>query len=164
MPTSHLIALAVVILLLLTAMSIGESMRESQPDYGRYFLSVMLAGLVAIVILVGLMVKARAHDHEHPELDDWYLSLKSKEGHPCCEGPGKDATHLSEIDWDTKDGHYRVRIEGRWFVVPDEAVITEPNRDGRAIVWGYPMTSYGEDGSRHMIDYNIRCFTPGAGG
>jgi hypothetical protein len=32
-----------------------------------------------------------------------------------------------------------VRIDGKWHEVPDEAVINEPNRDGRTIVWPMPV-------------------------
>jgi hypothetical protein len=54
----------------------------------------------------------------------------------------------------TLHGHYRVRIYGQWFVVPDEAVVTEPNRFGPAVVWPY-NDRYGNT--------QIRCFMPGAG-
>jgi hypothetical protein len=30
-----------------------------------------------------------------------------------------------------------VRIYGQWLVVPDDAVVTEPNRFGPAVVWPY---------------------------
>ena len=43
-------------------------------------------------------------------------------------------------DWESESGHYRVRIEGEWVDVPDEAVITEPNRVGRTMVW--PIRGY----------------------
>jgi hypothetical protein len=45
-----------------------------------------------------------------------------------------------------------VRLEGEWIVVPDDAVITEPNRAGRTMVW--PVK-----GSLGTI---IRCFLPGS--
>ena len=53
-----------------------------------------------------------------------------------------------------QEGHYRVRIEGQWLVVPDAAVVTEPNRFGPAVVWPY-TDRYGNT--------RIRCFIPGAG-
>jgi hypothetical protein len=33
--------------------------------------------------------------------------------------------------------HYRVRIYAQWLVVPDDAVVTEANRFGPAVVWPY---------------------------
>jgi hypothetical protein len=54
-----------------------------------------------------------------------------------------------------KDGsHYKVRIDGAWYVVPDDALITEPNKYGKAVVWPYVDA----DGKTQ-----IRCFMPGAG-
>jgi hypothetical protein len=46
-----------------------------------------------------------------------------------------------------------VRIDGEWVVVPDNAVITEPNRVGRTMVW--PI----RDGVGGLY---IRCFMPGS--
>jgi hypothetical protein len=34
-----------------------------------------------------------------------------------------------------EDGHYRVRIQRQWWDVPEQAVIKEPNRAGRTMVW-----------------------------
>jgi hypothetical protein len=45
-----------------------------------------------------------------------------------------------------------VRIQSEWIDVPDDTVITEPNRVGRTIVWPYYV------GGRTMI----RCFMPGS--
>ena len=50
---------------------------------------------------------ARAHDHQHPELNSWYESLYSGKG-PCCDG--SDAERVDDADWETKDGHYRVAL------------------------------------------------------
>ena len=75
---------------------------------------------------------ARAHDHQHPELNSWYESLYSGKG-PCCDG--SDAKRVDDADWETKDGHYRVRLDGEWVDVPNEAVVDGPNRAGRTMVW-----------------------------
>ena len=94
---------------------------------------------------------AFAHDHDRPGLSDWYTSLRSGHG-PCCDGPGKDATHLESDDWETKDGHYRVRINKKWLDVPDTAVLKEPNKDGRTLVWLFYISG----------DPVVRCFIPGS--
>jgi hypothetical protein len=52
-------------------------------------------------------------------------SLHSGKG-PCCEGA--DAKRVDDADWDTKDDHYRVRIDGEWVDVPKDAVVDGPNR------------------------------------
>ncbi len=63
---------------------------------------------------------------------------------------------LSDVDWDSKDGHYRVRIEDEWWDVPDEAVLTVPNRAGKTMVW--PVYNRSMDGPLRI---EIRCFIPG---
>ena len=79
-------------------------------------------------------------------------------------GSNADGSALSDSDWDSKDGHYRVRVprlgyvlEGQrqelvWVDVPEEAVISEPNRVGRTMVW--PIYGY--------TGVTIRCFMPGS--
>jgi hypothetical protein len=62
----------------------------------------------------------------------WFNALKSGKG-PCCSDA--DGSVISDADWESGNGHYRVRIDGEWVNVPDEAVITEPNRVGRTMVW-----------------------------
>ncbi|MBR1122093.1 hypothetical protein JQ628_11255 [Bradyrhizobium lablabi] len=114
---------------------------------------INVRGFVVVALFTVAFVSiAVAHDHARPGLDSWYQGLKSGR-QPCCDGPGVDATHLADADWETKDGHFRVRIDGEWIDVPDEAVLKEPNRDGRTLVW--PMKYM--DGSTH-----IRCFIPGS--
>lgn len=103
----------------------------------------------AALALVLLSTTALAHEHKRPDLDQWFEKLRSGNG-PCCSN--MDGTALSDVDWETKDGHYRVRLHGRWVDVPEDAVITEPNRAGVTMVWphwlnGEPM---------------IRCFMPGS--
>ena len=46
-----------------------------------------------------------------------------------------DGEAVADPDWESKEGHYRVRLDNKWVDVPDEAVITEPNRAGRMMVW-----------------------------
>jgi hypothetical protein len=60
---------------------------------------------------------------------------------------------VEDVDWDSQDGRYRVRVQGQWIVVPDAALVTEPNRFGPAVVWPFL------DGNGVM---QIRCFLPGA--
>ena len=92
----------------------------------------------------------------------------------CCDG--KDALHLSDVDWgwqNKEDSHIRVRvpkdeeffqralagdqnIETVWVDVSDNAVIDDiPNKTGVPLVW-----------PAYYPDINIiwiRCFMPGAG-
>jgi hypothetical protein len=114
-------------------------------------------GIVIIIVWAALMVslgycaRVRAHDHARPELDKWFNELRSRMG-PCCSN--NDGNAVLETDWaTTKDGkHYRVLIDGEWYNVPDEAVIKEPNLDGRTMVWPYYING----------KPIIRCFMPGS--
>ncbi len=108
--------------------------------------------LAPILVLIGLFfsaLPAEPQDHGRPELDSWFKELRSKGGAPCCDGT--DATSLEDPDWTMKDGKYRVRLQGEWLDVPDEAVIVVPNRYGPALVWPYTGSQKG-----------IRCFMPGS--
>jgi len=86
---------------------------------------------------------------QNPELHQWFEGLRSGKG-PCCSDA--DGSAVSDVDWETAGGHYRVRIDGAWVDVPDEAVITEPNRIGRTMVW--PIRGY--------LGISVRCFMPGS--
>jgi len=110
--------------------------------------------LICMAITLWLLYSVnfvRAHDHARPELNKWFDGLQSAKG-PCCSTA--DGTALADVDWQSKDGHYEVRLNETWIVVDDSAVIKEPNRDGRTIVWPF-RTVYGET--------QIRCFMPGGG-
>ena|SRR5215469_8520324 len=111
-----------------------------------------LGMLITLTLGGGL---AGAHDdgrYANSPLKPWFESLHSKSG-PCCADA--DGMTLKDVDWDTKDGHYRVFVENKWWDVPDEAVIKEPNRVGRTIVW--PIYVWKED----KLQLKIRCFMPG---
>jgi hypothetical protein len=73
-------------------------------------------------------------------------------GGPCCDG--SDTKRVDDADWEAKDGHYRVRIDGEWVDVPNEAVVDGPNRAGRTMVWPYYIDGHPK----------ARCFMPGSMG
>jgi hypothetical protein len=85
-------------------------------------------------------------------LKQWFDSLASRRGLCCSVADGQS---VADVDWDTKDGNYRVRLDTRWIEVPPDALVTVSNKFGLAVVWPYK-------------DYEgrtqIRCFIPGAGG
>jgi len=98
-------------------------------------------------------VSARDPDgrYANSPLKSWFDQLASGKG-LCCSFA--DGVSVQDVDWDTQDGRYRVRLHGEWLLVPDSAVVTEPNRFGPAVVWPY----LDAEGSTQ-----IRCFMPGAG-
>lgn len=118
---------------------------------------ITLSFIVIVLCLVFLWNAAFAHDKRHPitpQQKSWFDTLRSDKG-PCCADA--DGNVLTDNDWDSKDGHYRVFIDGQWMDVPDSAVLTQPNMYGPTMVWGYPVYN-GESGK---MRYEIRCFLPG---
>ena len=131
---------------------------EEKRDFWLTTLAVALIVLILAVLwtFVFMMNRAEARDdgrYANSALKPWFDSLHSGKG-PCCSDA--DGTALSDVDWESKDGHYRVRIQGEWWDVPDDAVLREPNRAGRTMVW--PIYSHSEKG----LKIDIRCFIPGS--
>lgn len=123
------------------------------PDERRAaFAAIMIA---VAIILLGICVSrgALARDLDgrwaNSEHKEWFKGLTSKRG-PCCDG--SDGFRVDDVDWEVKDGKYRVRLKGKWHDVPAEALITEPNRVGKTMVWPIEYPD-------HIF---IRCFMPGA--
>jgi len=114
----------------------------------------LAVALTAFCVTVAVPNHSYARDDgrfANSPLKEWFDSLASRNG-LCCAFA--DGVSVQDVDWDTQKGHYRVRIYGEWLVVPDDAVVTEPNRFGPAVVWPY-NDRYGNT--------RIRCFIPGAG-
>jgi len=112
----------------------------------------LTASLMAASLAAGLFGNALARDDGRfatSPLKPWFDSLRSGKG-PCCSDA--DGTAVADPDWESKEGHYRVRLDGEWILVPDDAVITEPNRAGRTMVW--PV--------KGSLGTSIRCFLPGS--
>ena len=104
---------------------------------------------VPVLLAAGLAWARDDGRYANSPLKPWFDSLRSNRG-PCCSDA--DGFALSDVDWESKDGHYRVRLEGQWHDVPDDAVITEPNKVGRTMIW--PV--------KYPDSIHIRCFMPGA--
>ena len=66
-------------------------------------------------------------------LKEWFDRLASRNG-LCCAFA--DGVSVQDVDWDSQEGHYRVRIYGQWFVVADVTVVIVPY-DGRAETVGF---------------------------
>lgn len=106
--------------------------------------------IISIFALLILASSAIAHDVEHPELNDWFMDLRSKKGVPCCDV--SDGQAVAPDDWKSDGKHYSVLLDGKWTDVPDEAVIEKPNLARRAMVW--PRKS--------ISGITILCFMPGS--
>jgi hypothetical protein len=140
-----------VVLLVLLAFGLLSVAYEWLRDSGRTWLALVIAILALLVLVLGIhFAQARDLDGRYAAspLKQWFDSLRSGKG-PCCSDA--DGSAVSDVDWESRDGRYRVRIDDTWYDVPDDAVITEPNRVGRTMVW--PLL--GRDG------VSIRCFMQG---
>jgi hypothetical protein len=111
----------------------------------------MMIGSVLLLSMASYSGRARDSDGRYASspLKQWFDNLRSGKG-PCCSDA--DGSAVSDVDWESNSGHYRVRIDGEWHDVPEDAVITEPNRAGRTMVW--PIRGY--------QGLSIRCFMPGS--
>src|SRR5579871_3910669 len=52
------------------------------------------------------------------QLKPWFDKLASGKG-LCCSFA--DGVKVEDVDWDTQNGRYRVRLNGQWIIVPDNA-------------------------------------------
>ena len=126
---------------------------------------ILPIGLVATMGLWLMPWTALGRDldgrYANSPLRPWFDQLTSRNGRCCSHA---DGYVVEDADWEAKNGHYRVRVPEdpdsefmMWIDVPDESVITEPNKAGPAMVWPvYPGFVEGE--SYHIW---IRCFMPG---
>lgn len=110
---------------------------------------VLLLACMLVTFPIRLATARDDGRYANSPLKSWFDSLKSSKG-LCCSVA--DGYAVADPDWESKDGHYRVRIDGEWITVPDDAVITEPNRAGRTMVW--PI--------KGSLGTTIRCFLPGS--
>lgn len=106
---------------------------------------------------------------QNPALHAWFDKLASSRG-LCCSFA--DGITIEDVDWrttdvqsclkvgDGSDGHYCVKLLDKWFLVPDAALVTVPNKYGPAVVW--PV--FEDDSNGHHVGVSfIRCFMPGPG-
>lgn len=94
-------------------------------------------------------------------LKPWFDGLQSKKGLCCSSADGRT---VDDPDWGTMpvagaNGKSEIRfwvvVDGQKLVVPPDAVVTEPNKFGAAVVWPFL------DGEGKT---QIRCFIAGAQG
>jgi hypothetical protein len=123
---------------------------EGVAETGRMkFLWVAAALIISATLVTGSATARDDGRYANSPLKSWFDSLRSAKGLCCSDA---DGSVVSDVDWESKDGHYRVRLEGQWIDVPDDAVITVPNRAGRTMVWPVKGAS----------GISIRCFLPGS--
>lgn len=147
-PTKIALTLLVVLAIGLVALAF-EWLREKVSGW------LALLIIAAVLVMMALSIRpiaARDLDGRHAgsPLKPWFDQLKNGQGDLCCSDA--DGTAISDADWRSRNGGYQVFLEGAWRDVPESAVITEPNRAGRTMVW--PLHGY--------MGLTIRCFMPGS--
>jgi hypothetical protein len=150
----------------------GGNLGRAADNIGSISLVIIAIFCVAfIVIAFAFAIFAPAHSRDDgrysqmdPKIHSWFDQLASGKG-LCCSFA--DGFSIHDVDWDTHKhcvegpstdemnckSQYRVYLHGEWIEVPDNAVVTEPNRFGPAVVWPY-LDAEGAT--------QIRCFLPGA--
>ena len=114
-------------------------------------MSMTVATRAAPLFLIFSLTICDAHDPaQHKQ---WYKNLRSRANAVCCTG--QDAEVITDANWVSSNGNYRVILDGQWFDVHPSAVVPGPNFDGRTLVWPQ-RTQWGILG--------IRCFMPGVMG
>lgn len=109
--------------------------------------------LLLLIVLVLVSIPALARDdgrYKNSPLKSWFDNLRSKKGFCCSEADGKETEYDLRPASNGHGSSYWVPVNGTWTEVPDEALIDEPNKFGRSLVWLDSLQ-------------NIRCFIPGAG-
>jgi len=120
---------------------------EAEMISNKFFRVAVVIGMP--VVFAGAAAARDDGRYAGSPLKGWFDTLKSSKGLCCSDA---DGFAVSDPDWESKDGRYRVRLDGEWIVVPEDAVITEPNRAGRTMVW--PV--------KGSLGTMIRCFIPGS--
>jgi hypothetical protein len=145
-----------------------ETRVEAFDRQERRFVWLAIGSMVALMLLIGACF-ARDPDGRYAgsPLRSWFDHLASGKGLCCSMADGET---VADPDWESKDGHYRVRLpttidysdpekpvqQFEWIDVPDDALITEPNLFGRTMVWPVRLNPGQEP---HIL---IRCFMPGS--
>ena len=115
----------------------------------------ILALLVGYVLMMLSTTRVPARDVDgrwaNSPNREWFEGLRSPGHGPCCSDA--DGSFLDDPDWKIADdgSHYVARFEGEWIDIPNDALVTEKNRVGKAMLWVY----------RGISGPYVRCFMPG---
>ena len=111
---------------------------------------IALAGALITALLTPVLARDNGQfGNVPPDIRAWFKSVRSKNGIPCC-----DIADGHRTDYQMRESHYWVPIDGKWIQVPEHAVVDNSgNPTGDAVVW---YTQF--NGSVF-----IRCFVPGGG-
>lgn len=156
--------------------AVAAALKRESPKDIIDWLSLALAFIIGYLIVTWISVAlnasmAHARDNGQysqvsPEIRQWWKNQRIPggqfAGQSCCsEADGTFAEAETRGDkwfarFSVKSGGQEYPID--WMQVPDEAVMTVPNRYGAPIVWYGAQYNNGK-----IANVWIRCFMPGAG-
>ena len=122
----------------------------------RYVAAAAVVSTVAFVSLVCASAMDRPELKDvPPAIRDWFESMVSPSGKPCCSYADGHRT-----EFEIRDNEYWVPIKEVWTPVPPEAVLIDKgNPFAEAVVWYSPLIENKKWSGR----YKIICFVPGSG-
>lgn len=118
-------------------------------------------------IAIGYGTDRGQYGQVDPKERAWFNTLSSRHGTACCAT--SDGVVLLDLDWGRQskaNSHYWVDLHGTKFDVPDEALVTQENKIGVAVVWTYVFFEV-KDSDGNILQpgqLRIRCFMPGVEG
>jgi hypothetical protein len=108
--------------------------------------------LVAAAVMTNVPVGARnvgQFGDVDPQISAWFKSVQTKSGASCC-----DEADGHRTDYRMEGDRFMVPIDGKWYPVPPDAVLsTYGNPFLEGVVWYV----------RYQGEPYIRCFVPGGG-
>jgi hypothetical protein len=103
-------------------------MRMTKASRSFFKLGIICCAASLLLFFPGLaLTRDLDGKYSNSPLKQWFESLASRRG-PCCSVA--DGQTVEDVDWDTKDGKYRVRLDGQWIEVPPDALVTVSNKFG----------------------------------
>jgi hypothetical protein len=114
---------------------------------------IIVLGAFLCLATSSVMARDPTGKYANSPLASWFEAIHNQIGAYCCKNA--DGAPVEDGDWDIKKDHYWVRLNLGWQMVPDDALVTESNRFGKAVVWLYD--------DLNSTSTQIRCFMPGSG-
>src|SRR5947208_16829212 len=83
----------------------------SRMKFLRASVALTASAAVFAAVFAGTATARDDGRYANSPLKPWFDSLRSGKGLCCSDA---DGSVISDVDWESKDGHYRVRLEGQW--------------------------------------------------
>jgi hypothetical protein len=118
-----------------------------------YQLTAAAAGLMIAFALFGGRARADWTGDASPETRAWFRTVRNAVGQVCCDET--EARSVDDYQW--REGHVEVVIDGRSYAVAPDALSPDRNKLGAAVAWIFPKGA-------PVSTETIRCFLRGTEG